>query len=184
MTKIVDYDPTKGQAMQGDIFIMGLDKKHADLLSFNEEIASKNNILVIAEGEVTGHHHAINFTHDWNTVPSFRDDGLARALEVEAKVNLLEESKQPTRMNMLENFLGTSSAIAKTASFYRDSSLADRLVSDKILTRADLTIGFLKVDYPCVVTHEEHNGIRLPKGIYYIGGQVESVGAEERRVKD
>ena len=54
-----------------------------------------------------------------------------------------------------------------------------------ILTRGDLAIGCLVVEgVSVVVTHEEHDGIRLPPGNYYVGRQVESAGAEERVVAD
>ena len=55
----------------------------------------------------------------------------------------------------------------------------------KDLTRADLAVAVLIVENgPMVVSHQEHDGIRLPAGNYLIGRQIESAGAEERVVED
>lgn len=75
--------------------------------------------------------------------------------------------------------------VLPSAKMFRDPAAAAAMVSAGILTRADLCVAFLIVeDGPMTVTHEEHDGIRLPTGAYYIGRQVESAGAEERRVID
>jgi hypothetical protein len=76
-------------------------------------------------------------------------------------------------------------AKATTARMYRDPAVANEMVRRRILTRADLAIGCLVIEgSPMTVTHEEHDGIRLPEGRYLIGRQVESAGAEERIVAD
>jgi len=150
---IRDYDPTAGFAFQGDVAIVPVPA--GITISRAEEIAPIDGRLILQEGEVTGHHHAIRLP------AMFRDDGIARALETRAEMPV------------------------PTAHLYRDRASADAMVRAGILTRADLCVAFLVVEGgPMTVTHEEHDGIRLPAGSYYIGQQIESAGAEERRVAD
>ena len=69
---IRDYDPTKGQAFQGDVAIVPVPKGIA--ISEHDEIKPVAGRLILQEGEVTGHHHAIG-----SRVAMFRDDAIARA---------------------------------------------------------------------------------------------------------
>lgn len=154
--QIRDYDPAKGMAFQGDVSIVPVPAGWT--VSEADEIKPRDGRLVLQEGEVTGHHHAVYF----------RDDGLARSDEAAA---------------LTANAI--AAATAHPARMFRDPALARRMVSDGPLTRADLIVGFLRVDRgPVMVRHEEHDGIRLPVGLYCIGRQVESAGAEERVVRD
>jgi hypothetical protein len=67
----------------------------------------------------------------------------------------------------------------------RDTHLHRALGQRGILTRTDLAIGCLIVEGgSVVVSHEEHDGIRLPPGNYYLGRQAEKFGDEERVVLD
>ena len=108
---------------------------------------------------MTGHHHAIRY--GLSEVARFRDDGLARDMAYVA------------------------GAAIGTASLVRDTASLNALVAVGCLTRTDLAIGFLLVDGgPVDLIHPEHSTIRLPEGHYYVGRQVESAGAEERKVQD
>lgn len=154
---IKDYDPTKGQAFQGDVCIFRVPPKLAAKLSRADEIAPIANRLILQEGEFSGHHHAIKLPQP----VMYHDGALARDLTAAATPK------------------------AGTARLYRDPELAAALVRDDILTRSDLCVGFLEVaDGPMAVVHDEHDAIRLPVGLFYVGNQVESAGAEERRVAD
>lgn len=158
---IRDYDPASGQAFQGDVSIVPVPPKLATALSTVDEIKPVAGRLILQEGEVTGHHHAVYF----------RDDGLARHTEA---------------ADLTAGALAAA-AITKAGSahLYRDQALASLMVSKGPLARADLVVGFLHVEgAPIVIRHEEHDGIRVPPGLYCIGRQVESAGAEERRVAD
>lgn len=160
---IRDYDPATGQAFQGDVSIFPVPAKLADTLSTIDEVHPISGRLILQEGEVTGHHHAVYF----------RDDGLARHAEASAIAAsaLASATARPVKIG--------------TARLYRDPALAQSMVRAGPLVRADLVVGFLHVEgAPIVVRHEEHDGIRVPPGLYCIGRQVESAGAEERRVAD
>ncbi len=155
MSIVKDYDPTKGMAFQGDVSIVPV--PHGWRPSTIDEIAPVEGRLILQEGEVTGHHHAIYFLEN---IPRFHDTALSATLEAKADAK-------------------------PTARLFRDPALAQRMVSEGPLTRADLCVGFLVVEgAPITVTHEEHDGIRLPVGVFYVGNQVESAGADERRVAD
>lgn len=114
----------------------------------------------LLEGELTGHHHEILFGS--KHLALFRDDGLARDLEV-------------------------TDAVLGTAKLITDPALLNRLISSGHWhDRARrLCIGFLIVENgPVDLTHPEHDAWRLPPGVYYVGRQVESAGADEREVQD
>lgn len=157
MSIVKDFDPSKGMAFQGDVSIVPV--PHGWRPSKIDEIAPIEGRLILQEGEVTGHHHAIYFLEN---IPRFHDTALSATIETAAKPR------------------------AGTARLYRDAELAARMASSEgPLTRSDLIVGFLEVEgAPVTVTHEEHDGIRLREGVYCIGNQVESAGAEERRVQD
>lgn len=152
---IRNYDPTQGCAFQGDVSIVPVPAGIA--ISRVEEIKPIDGRLILQEGEVTGHHHAIRLPEPTR----FRDDGIARSLETASAVPL------------------------GTARLYRDTAAANAMVRAGVLTRTDLVTAFLVVEGgPVTITHEEHDGIRVPPGNYVIGRQVESAGAEERVVRD
>lgn len=168
MTTIREYDPTQGQAFQGDVSIIPIPDGIA--ISTADEIAPVNGRLILQEGEVSGHHHAIDLRQKhfqaqpretWDPLMAARDPKLKRALG------------------------GMATAAARSARMYRDATVANEMVRRGILTRADLAIACLVIEGgPISVMHEEHDGIRLPAGSYLIGRQVESAGAEERIVAD
>jgi len=121
-------------------------------------VQPRDGKLILAEGELTGHHHAI-----WFHPPMFRDDGLARAMEAQS---------QPA-------------VRSAPAALYRDDGLVRGLVGDGLLTDGSLCIGFLVVeDAPVLLRHQEHDAVRIPPGHYYVGRQREFHAGEARRVAD
>lgn len=157
MAIIRNYNPADGDLCQGDVILFRLPDGY--IPSKAQQITPRDNKLILAEGEMTGHHHAI-----WLNPPQFRDDGLARALEDAAQVE-------------------TESVIG--AALYRDDALIQRLVSGGHLTTTALAIGVLSIEGdPVVLRHQEHDAIRIPPGDYYVGRQQEFHAGEERRVAD
>ena len=152
------------EGQQGDVEIFRI--PDSIKVSTLHEIKPRNNRLIIAEGELTGHHHSI-----WMRATMFRKDGSGSGpsrAETDAMIN---------------------SVITKrtgTARLYRDPDAVESLVKAGLLLRSDLAIGFLFVEGggPVTIRHQEHDGIRLDPGRYYVGGQIESAGADERRVAD
>lgn len=159
----------KGDCCQGDLIMFAVPRAVAKLLSRKNEIGPTQHGLVLLEGEESGHHHVIRHMRP----AMFRDTG--------------------------SNYAGglgggaTSEALAATlaketvgvAKLYSDTDLIQRLVQAGELTRADLAVGLLEVkDAPVRITHEDHTTIEVPQGVYYVGRQIESVGAEERAVRD
>jgi len=126
--------------------------------------AAANRSLILQSGEVTGHHHAITLL----------DRRPAASL---SSVNLEVE-------RLLSDAIDGKIALP-TARMYRDVQLYERMRAGGILTRTDLCVGVLEVTIgPMALQHPEHDGIRIPVGCYVIGRQIESAGAEERRVQD
>lgn len=159
MPIIHDFDPAAGMAFQGDVAIVPVPPSIT--IDRTNEVSPVGGRLILQEGEVTGHHHAIALLERPSPEPRFAavTDLMADALAGRIPV--------------------------PTARLYRDPAAAQAMVRAGILTRADLCVAFLIVEVgPMTVTHEEHDGIRLPVGTYYVGRQVESAGAEERRVAD
>lgn len=150
-----DWNPADGLAFQGDVLLMPIPDTIP--LRTTDEIAPIDGRLILQEGEVTGHHHAIRLPQP----VMFRDDGIARDPAVKAPVAI------------------------GVAHLYRDDQAARAMVAAGLLARSDLCTGFLVVEGgPVTVSHEEHDPIHLPPGRYYVGQQIESAGAEERVVSD
>lgn len=166
---IRDYNPTLGQAFQGDVSIIPIPDDIS--ISMIEEIAPVDGRLILQEGEVSGHHHAVDLRQrQFYSAPAIAGDPVLA-------------TRSPKLRRALRG--GGKSAATVTARLYRDPSVPAEMVRRGILTRADLAIACLVIaDGPMTVAHEEHNGIRLPPGRYLIGRQVESAGAEERIVAD
>ena len=158
---IREWNPVEGMAFQGDVAIVPV-PAGIEICTL-DEISPVDGRLILQEGEVTGHHHAI-----WQPV-MFRDDALARP-----------EAVKTADTKLAEHF-----GKVGTARMFRDLSAAQAMVSAGILDRADLCVGFLCVEgSPVTIQHEEHDAIRVPPGDYYVGRQVESAGADERVVTD
>lgn len=162
---IRNFDPAKGQAFQGDITIIPMPA--GVKIATVDEIKPIDGRLIIQEGEASGHHHAI----DLPRTRSFRPP-----VEVSDPVLHVRDTR-------LRKALGGSTTGA--ARLWRDPAAVEALRGAGTLTRIDLAIGCLVVEGgPVVIGHEEHDGIRVPAGNYYLGRQVESAGAEERFVLD
>lgn len=155
---IVDFNPAAGMALQGDVVLLMLPAHYS--LNRNNPIPTGDR-LIVALGEATGHHHSIDVSHQRNTA---------------AVVSKLLSDAQEAAKNV---------PVTPEARIYKDDAIVTQLVSDNILTRKDLAIGILEiVGGSMVLEHQEHNGIRLPEGCYYVGRQIESAGAEQRLVAD
>ena len=165
---IRNYDPALGQAFQGDVSIIPIPPDVA--IATSEEISPIEGRLILQEGEVSGHHHAIDL----------------RQRHFQAQPREAGDPLLATSSPRLRKALGGMTKQKRgTARMYRDERAVAEMVRRQILTRADLAIGCLVVEgSPMSVTHEEHDGISLPPGSYLIGRQVESAGAEERVVRD
>lgn len=168
---IHEYRGTNGVARQGDVLIYKLPKEVT--INRTQEILPKNGKLVLLEGEMTGHHHAINVM----------DRPEPRVAFGEMPVKPVKTSKA------VEDIFAKAMDVGPaTAKMYNDKTTCEQLMKLGVLTRSDLYIGTLEIvgggDVGMIVTHDEHDGIRLLAGTYYIGRQVESAGAEERRVSD
>lgn len=162
---IRDYDPSQGQAFQGDVSIIPI--PNGIPISTAQEIAPVEGRLILQEGETSGHHHAIHLRQrNFQSQPREAGDPL-----------LVRSAK-------LRKAFGGMRAAA-TARLYRDDAVVAEMARRNILTRTDLAIACLVIEGgPMSITHEEHDGIRLPVGRYLIGRQIESAGAEERVVRD
>lgn len=150
------WNPNEGDCLQGDVILF---KVPSDLvIDRSMEIEPRQNgQLVLAEGEITGHHHAI-----WLREPvMFRDDALARDVATVAP------------------------PVAASAKMWKDDKAVQELVNRGELTIPRLAIGFLEVtgDF-MTLRHDEHQAIKIPPGLYYVGNQREFDAAEERRVRD
>lgn len=169
--QVHDYDPKTGQAAQGDIIILPIPA--GITIAKMDEIKAVDGRLIIQEGEVSGHHHKIHLPPAM-TGRQFKPD-----------TRVLGDAAIMTDNPRLKRAFGGKPAAVGTAHMYRDRGAVDALMSKGILTRTDLAIGCLVIEgAPMVISHEEHDGIRVPPGNYYVGRQVESAGAEERVVAD
>lgn len=154
--EIRDWNPAEGLALQGDVSLIPVPASVK--LTLTDKISPVENRLILQEGEVTGHHHAID---------------LARPEPVSAEVERLIADALANRIPL------------PSARLYRDPGAAEQMQRLGILTRTDLVVALLIVDVgPMVLRHEEHDGIRIPPGAYIVGRQIESAGAEERIVRD
>lgn len=168
-----NWNPKDGQAFQGDVAIVPVPA--GIKIEMTDEIRPVDGRLILQEGEVTGHHHAIS-------------------LEPKGR----ERNFRPADAAVADPFAGATSGLrdrlrgkqraepaVATAHLYRDRDAARSMVAAGILDRDDLCVGFLVVKGGSVVVrHEEHDAIKVPPGSYYVGRQIESAGAEERRVED
>lgn len=167
-SKVRRFDPAEGQAFQGDVAIIPMPA--GIKVSRHDEISAVEGRLILQEGEVSGHHHAINLrAKNFQMQPAVSGDPLLA-------------TKDPSLKKALG---GMPKAAVGIARMYRDGAAIQKMVSLGILTRTDLAIGCLVVEgEPVMLGHEEHDTIEIPPGQYVIGRQVESAGAEERVVRD
>lgn len=162
---VFDWNPDDGDALQGDVCLFRI-PGHIKL-DTSDEITARNGRLILAEGEVTGHHHAI---WDRNPPTMFREDGAGAGVSESDTAAMVAKA---TKVK------------AGTAKLYRDPNAVETLMRSGELLTDTLAIGILVVEkHPVVLRHDEHDAIRIPPGRYYVGGQQEWDAAEARRVAD
>jgi hypothetical protein len=151
---------TKGKTyLQGDLCIHYLSDEEAARFTGEVIKAPQRGSIRLLEGEVTGHHHEI-------VMDAPTDETNAEAIA--ATQIALAKAK--------------AAASRGTATLLQNAEFARSL---PWLLRTDLMIGFLRIDGgPVNLIHPEHDTIKLPAGVAYVGRQVESAGAEERQVQD
>lgn len=157
---IRDWNPNDGDAYQGDVCLFRL----PDNITINmaDEILPEETRLILASGEVTGHHHAITLERS----PISRNE----------TDKMLDSVVKASRKRKI---------VVGTARMFRDPAAANALMRAGELTTTALTIGFLVVEGSSVVLrHDEHDAIRIPVGRYYVGAQQEHSAAEARRIAD
>jgi hypothetical protein len=176
MTETIrDWNPGDGDFAQGDVLIFRLPDGLAP--SRSQPIAARDGKLILAEGEATGHHHAI-----WFNPPMFRDDGLARSLEA-GMVGRADHARAPATDAAYR--AAAEVPQSESATLYRDDIMTENLVLGGYLTTDELVIGYLIVDGdPVMLRHQEHDTVSIPPGNYYIGRQREMNAGEVRRVQD
>lgn len=168
---IHDFDPSKGQAYQGDVSIVPVPASFT--LSKTQEIDPKGAMLVLAEGGGFGNFHAL-------------------VLERPEAVAPVKTSKVVE--GLMADALAGKIAVP-TARLFRDDALLSKMIAKGPLIEGarQLCVGFLCVEHgPMVIQHikadgtptGEHDGIRIPEGVYFVGRQVESAGEHLRVVAD
>lgn len=151
------------QIYQGDIWVMKL--PDALKVTFEAEIPHAYGKLIVQEGEMTGHHHYVDTVE--RTPETTEDDVDFSALDTKSLKALFTKRDEPC------------------AKFYSATKVAEQLVKEGILLRADLVIGLLNIENgPMKLYHQEHGSVPLSPGKYAVGRQIESVAGEERRVAD
>ena len=169
--KIHDFDPSKGQAFQGDVAIVPVPANFA--LSKTQQIDPKGAMLVLAEGEGFGNFHAL-------------------VLERPEAVAPVKTSKVVE--GLIADALAGKIAVP-TARLFQDDALLSQMIAKGPLTEDArlLCVGFLCVEHgPMIIQHikadgtptGEHDGIRIPEGLFFIGRQVESAGEHLSVVAD
>jgi hypothetical protein len=173
--RIIDWNPAEGDLCQGDVILAGIIPDRLKL-DTSDEAKPRDHRLILAEGEVTGHHHAI-----WLKAAMFRDDGLARELP---QYDALRREVDRYYAEIQDDAARRGPPVG-TARLYRDPAAVRALIRQGELAHDRLAIGFLVVEGgPVVLRHDEHDAVRIPPGRYYVGGQSEWDAAEERRVAD
>ena len=167
------WNPKEGQAFQGDVAIIPVPDEIK--ISTVDEIRPIAGRLVLQEGEVTGHHHHVSLD------PRGRERHF-RSESATATADPYDGASPELRARMTGK---AKAPAAGKARMFRDPRAAEEMVAVGLLERSDLCVGFMLVEGGSVVVrHQEHDGIRVPEGRYYVGRQVESIGAEERQVSD
>lgn len=193
--KVRDWNPADGCAFQGDIALVPVpDGIKIDTADETQPVAGR---LILQEGELSGHHHAISAADPADPrAKHFRRPGAGveqtlEGLMADAGSRRMPGASAPMAARAIAEEAGRMAAERDglnsigTARLYRDPAAAAAMIAAKIIERADLMIGFLIIEgAPVIVRHEEHDGIRVPPGRYYCGRQMESAGADEQVVAD
>lgn len=159
----------KSNFAQGDLMLLRINDNWPELArkldrSTPLKRLSKQGMRLL-EGEVTGHHH---------TIEAYSEFDIARMVE-----------------DRLTELSDVAASEKTKATLYHDDALIEQMIEAGIADPDNpdrlrqLAIGFLEVTAPAVpLTHPEHDAITLFLGVYYVGRQIESAGAEERIVAD
>lgn len=144
---------------QGDVAILKLPAEFK-LSETRKEVPARNGRLVLQEGEVTGHFHAIDTMQRPAAPPQLSDE----------EIDALAHKAVPQ---------------VATARLYKDDTLTQALVKDNMINTSGLVVGYLLVEGgPMDVTHDEHSAIKVPPGLYYVGSQRQWDSEQERRIAD
>ena len=151
------WNPNNGDLLQGDVILFKVPSEV--IISKNTEIKAKDNRLILAEGEITGHHHAIYFYR------ANEGDGDFVGTQV-----------------LLNNVLNKKVGVAK---LYQDDAAIQKLIKMNELISGSSAVGFLVVEDNSVeLRHDEHDAIKIPPGSYYVGNQLEWSAEQARKAKD
>lgn len=191
MTEVVhEWNPDEGDLCQGDVLLFRLPDGFHNL-DRSRPTAPRDGNLILAEGEVTGHNHAIHVNQrtidaQIETAALRCDDGMDRRvvnaghLTERGSVGLVEDARI-----LLFHLARALEAQIHSTALYRDDVLVRRLVDDGHLTDGSLCVGFLAVeDEPVLLRHQEHDAVRIPPGLYYVGRQREFWKDAARQVAD
>jgi hypothetical protein len=146
--KVVEWDPNKGVACQGDVVLVRLPDHFQTRNLF--EVPPGAAGLILQEGEASGHMHAII-----NPQPAMlHDEALARSLPTS------EKKDEPSKKSASARFYNTLET-EQFAALGRGCEKA--------------ALGVLHVEGGSVkLQHPEHDTIQIPEGRYYVGGQLEA----------
>jgi len=168
------------QVFQGDVWLMKLPDTMK--IAQEAEIAPHAGKLILQEGEMTGHHHYVDTVMDRVGTGPNPIFGGGKFISEE---DFVEED---VSFSALDTAFGGKLAQKQDvpqAKMFSATKLAEQLVKENILMRADLVVGLLEVSNgPMNLFHQEHGSIALAPGKYCFGRQIESVAGEERRVAD
>lgn len=162
-----NYDPTEGQAFQGDVAIIPVPAGVE--ISFAHEIKAINGKLILQEGELTGHHHHIALRER-----NFRPTGADKVDPVLHVRDTTLRKKFGSARKMKVTDLATAIDQSVDAKMYRDPAAVQKMASMlvkapngemvPVLTRPDLCVGFLIIPSDEIVGHQEHDSIKLLGG--------------------
>lgn len=177
--KIHDWNPDKGDACQGDVLLFRI--PDSITLDLSAEIKPNDNRLVLAEGEVTGHHHAIFLR---NAPVMFREDGSGGGLSF-LKLPTPEEvfqaaspqlraaytkHEQRVRASDVDDYLRPGPGVA---SLVRAMVRADEAIQEQTSDRVDVGAAKLYRDPAAIralVDAKELRDERLAIGVLVVEG--------------
>ena len=159
---ITMWNPDDGFAVQGDLLLVPVG---GDLSAAARLVKPTKGQVRLLEGELTGHHHAI--------------DTLERpTISLEQTAAMLAGTW--SRSKWKNDYTGC-------ADLYEDTERLGELIRAGVLTEfhRSLARGFLHVHGGSVaLEHPEHGAIGIPSGLYFVSRQLEFVGDVVRRVED
>lgn len=159
--KVIKWNPSDCDLLQGDVILFALPSNFTFSKKIEIDPSKSRGTLILAEGEISGHHHEISLGIKIPQPTSFRDDAMARDIEV------------------------TNPVPAMKARMFTDADAVNKLVQQGHLSTNTLAVGFLEIEGgDAILEHPEHDSWRIPPGSYYVGNQREFDAEAERRVQD